>query len=201
MWMIFGLMIERCMAGFGLIQCLDMYDLAWASGQDNTGGLTEDWYYAYAEDILTWPTYSDKATATTPEELMNYVGNFVMKTGKRFFNGYLTMGTGEVKWDGQGPTDCKSSKHSFELSHPGASAKSLGFIDLVKNANLVIIGLDRDGFRRVVGSEKMSAKFDSDAGTSGKSGEDYKGDVITFISELQSPPKFYPGTIPLTPAV
>lgn len=201
MWMIFGLIIERCMAGFGLIQCLDMYDIEYASGQDNTGGLTQEFYFALAEDILTWPTYSTKAAAATYDELMVYTGIFVMKTTKRFFKGYFTLNTGEVKWDSIGPIDGKSFKHTFELSRPSADAKSLAWLDLNKNANLVIIARDKDGEIRVVGSEFMSAKLESSAGTTGKSGEDLKGDVITFFSELESPPKFYPGAIPLTPAV
>ena len=199
-WMLFGLIIERTMAGLGLIQCLDLFDTTYTSGQDNTGGLTQKWYYAFAEDILTWPTYVPKATATTPEELMVYADNFIMKPGKRFFEGYLTWNTGELKWDAQGPMDGKSSKHSFEASQPSASAKVLAFIDIVKNANLVIICLDKDGDYRVLGSEFLSAKYDTDAGTTGKTGEDYKGDVVTFVSELESAPKFYPGVIPLTEA-
>lgn len=200
MWMIFGLMIERCMAGFGLIQCLDMYDITYASGQDNTGGMTQKFYFAYAEDIATWPTYKDKATAATHDELMTYAGNFIMKTGKRFFEGYCTMDTGEVKWDAQGPIDGKSFKHTYELFRPSADAKALAFLDLAKNANLVIIARDKDANWRVVGSEFMSAKLESSAGTTGKSGEDSKGDTMTFISSLESPPKFYPGTIPVTEA-
>jgi len=200
MWMLFGLFIERTMAGFGLIQCLDMFDIKYASMQDNTGGMTQVFYFALAEDILTWPTYSTKAVATTSELLMDYTGNFVMKTGKRFFEGYCTQDTGEVKWDAQGPIDGKSFKHMFELFRPSADAKALAFLDLVKNANLVFIAPDKDGNFRVVGSEKLSAKLESSAGTTGKSGEDSKGDIMTFISSLASPPKFYPGTIPLTDA-
>ena len=199
--MLLGSFIEqRIMAGLGLIQCLDLFGTPYTSGQDNTGGLTQKWYYAYAEDILTWPTYSSKDSATTPAELMNYVGNFIMKSGKQFFEGYLTWNTGELKWDAQGPMDGKSSKHTFEASRPSADAAILAFIDLIKNANLVIICLDKDGNYRVIGSEFLSAKYDTDAGTTGKTGEDYKGDVITFVSELESAPKFYPGVIPITPA-
>jgi hypothetical protein len=199
-WMLLGLIIERTMAGLGLIKCLDLFDTPFASGQDNTGGLTQEWYYAYAEDIETWPTYFSKDSATTPEQLMNYAGNFIMKSGKQFHEGYLTWGTGELKWDAQGPMDCKSYKHTFELSRPSADAKILAFIDLVKNANLVIICRDKDGNYRVIGSEFLAAKYETDAGTTGKTGEDYKGDVITFMSELESAPKFYPGVIPVTPA-
>lgn len=198
--MLLGLLFERTMAGLGLIQCLDLFDTPHVSGTDNTGGTTQRWYYAYAEDILTWPTYQSKDSATTPEQLMNYAGNFIMKSGKKFFEGYLTWNTGELKWDAQGPIDGKSSKHTFEASQPGANAAILAFIDLIKNANLVIICLDKDGFYRVIGSEFLSAKYDTDAGTTGKTGEDYKGDVITFVSELESAPKFYPGVIPLTAA-
>ena len=197
--MLFGLIIERCMAGFGLIQCLDMFETTYVSGQDNTGGLTQEWFYAYAEDIETWPTYFSKDSATTPEQLMNYADNFIMKSGKQFFEGYLTWGTGELKWDAQGPTDGKSFKHTFEFSRPSADAKILAFVDLIKNGNLVVICRDKDGNYRVIGSEFLAAKFDTDAGTTGKTGEDYKGDVVTLMSELESPPKFYPGVIPVTP--
>jgi hypothetical protein len=201
MWMIFGLMIERFMAGFGLIQCMDMFDIEHESAKDNTGGMTQTFYFAIAEDIETWPTYTPKVTATTPEELMNYTGDFVMKTGKRFFKGYCTHGTGEVKFDAIGPIDGKSFKHSIEFFRPGMDAKALAWLDLNKNANLVFLGYDKDDTLLTVGSEKMSAKFESGAGTTGKSGEDSKGATVTFFSELASPPKAYTGTIPLTEAV
>lgn len=200
MWMIFGLMIERFMAGFGLIQCLDLYDIEYASGQDNTGGMTQTFYFAYAEDILTWPTYSSKSVAADEDELMNYEGNFIMKPGKKFYKGYCTQDTGEVRWEAQGGIDGKSFKHMFELFRPSSDAKTLAFLDLVKNANLVLIGRDRDGNWRVVGSEFMSAKLESGSGTTGKTAEDVKGDTMVFSTSLESPPKFYPGTIPLTEA-
>jgi len=200
MWMMFGLMIERFMAGFGLIQCLDMYDIDYVSGQDNTGGLTQTFYFAKAEDIDSWPTIATKSTATDYDELMKYQGDFTMKAGKRFYKGYLTWGTGELKWDAQGGMDGKSFKQSLEISRPGCDEKALAFLDMVKNANLVFIVLDKDGNYRVLGSEFLAAKLESSAGTTGKTGEDSKADVMTFVSELASPPRFYDGTIPLTEA-
>ena len=179
---------------------MDLSDITYTSGQDNTGGLTQEFWFAKASDIATWPTVKTKALATTVEELMNYSGNFTMNSGKKFFTGYLTWGTGELKWSAQGPVDSKSFKHSFEFSRPGCNANSLALLDLVKNDNLVFIVLDKDGNKRVLGSEFLSAKLERAEGTTGKSGEDSKADVMTFVSELQGPPRFYVGTVPTTEA-
>jgi len=96
--------------------------------------------------------------------------------------------------------DGKSYKHSFEGSRPGCDTKSLAWLAMNKNANLVIIGRDQDSNLRVVGSEFMAAKFESAEGTTGKSGEDSKADVFVIVSQHADPPRLYAGTIPTTEA-
>lgn len=177
---------------------MDLHDILHESGQDNSGGLQQEFYFAKLSDIATFPTPID--APTTPTEKMTISSDFVMKSGKNFHKGYMTWGRGGVSWTLQGPMDGKSFRHNFEFYKPGADEESLSFLSLAKNENLVFIMKDKDGKFRVVGSEGIPAKMDSSEGGTGQTGEDDKGDTITFVSEGANPPYFYSGTIPVAAA-
>jgi len=177
---------------------MDLFDIQHQSGQDNTAGLMTEFYFAKLDDIDTFPT--PIADPTTPEEKMTISEDFVMKDGKGFHKGYMTWGRGGVSWSLQGPMDGKSFTHNFEFYKPGADKESLAFLSLAKNENLVFIVKDKDGNFRVVGSEGIPAKMDSVDGGTGQSGEDDKGDTITFVSEGANPPYFYEGSVPVAAA-
>lgn len=178
---------------------MDMIDIL-HSGNDNTGGLFEDWYYADVDDVDTWPSVA--SNPATPSALMETTTDFVMKTGKKFLHGQTVLNNGEVKWELVGPRGGKCYKHTLECFVPENSASKLGVISLMKNRRLVIIGKDRQGILRIVGSESLPATLDTAPGTTGKSSEDSPGagNVLTFMTESNNPPLIYKGDIPLTPA-
>lgn len=178
---------------------MDLTDLL-HSGNDNTGGLFEDWYYADVADVETWPTMA--ASPTTPADLIKTTSPFVMKTGKKFLHGQTVLNNGEVKWDLIGPRVGKCYKNTLECFVPENSAAKLGAISLMKNKRLVIIGKDRQGIFRIVGSEELPATLDTAPGTTGKSSEDNPGagNTLTFMTESNNPPLIYDDEIPLTPA-
>ena len=179
---------------------MDMIDLL-HSGNDNTGGLFEDWYYADVEDVATWPTL--KASPATPDDFITTITPFVMKPGKKFFHGQTVLNNGEVKWDLIGPRGGKCYKNTLECFVPENSAEKLGAISLMKNKRLVIIGKDRQGIFRIVGSEALPATLETAPGTTGKSSEDNPGagNTLTFMTESNTAPLIYDDEIPLTPAV
>lgn len=179
---------------------MDLTD-ALHSGNDNIGGLFEDFYFAEPQDILTWPTF--EATPATPDELMEYTGSFAMKTGKKFLHGRTILNNGEVKWELVGPRKGKCYKQTFEVFLPENSAEKLGNISLMKNKDLILIGKDRNGIMRIVGTDALPATLDTAPGTTGKSSEDNPGagNTLTFMTESNHPPFIYTGTIPLTAAV
>jgi hypothetical protein len=96
--------------------------------------------------------------------------------------------------------DGKSFRHTFEFYKPGADEDSLAFLSLAKNENLVFVVKDKDGKFRIIGSEGIPAKMESSEGGTGQTGEDDKGDTITFASEGANPPYFYEGSVPVAAA-
>lgn len=197
-WLFLGLFIENLMAKNGLIKTVDLYDITHIDGAENNPGLKQAFWFARANDILTWPTLA--TSPTTADEKMKYTGNFTMKSGKRFYKGYMTWNEGGLIWSVQGPMDCKSYKHTLEIFRPGADAEAMALLATIKNDNLVFIVEDRDDVKRVLGTEGISAKLDTSEGGTGKSAEDKKGDTMTFVSEGKTPPYIYAGAIPVTAA-
>lgn len=177
---------------------MDLFDILHESGQDNTAGLMQEFYFAKLEDIDTFPTPIENPTS--PTEKMTVSEDFVMKQDKGFHKGYMTWGRGGLSWALQGPMDGKSFRHTFEFYKPGADEESLAFLTLAKNENLIFIVKDKDEKFRIVGSEGIPAKMDSSEGGTGQTGEDDKGDTITFVSESAHPPYFYDGSVPVASA-
>lgn len=167
---------------------------------DNMGGIGEKFYWALAADVLTWPTIASLSTATDYTEAGKVTGNFAMKPGKRFFEGYSTLDTGGLDSKMQGGLDCHSYKNEFSISAPGMKNKLLGFMRATQNENLVFIVPDAELQYRVVGSEQFPAKPEKGEGSSGKVAADSKKADLGFFAYSNGPAPVYTGTIPLTVA-
>lgn len=167
---------------------------------DNMGGIGEKFYWALAADVLTWPTIADLSTASDYTEAGKLTGNFAMKTGKKFFEGYSTLDTGGLDSKMQGGLDCHSYKNEFSISQPGMKNKLIGFMRATQNEDLVFIVPDAEGLYRVVGSQQFPAKPEKGEGTSGKTAADNKKADLGFFAYSNGPAPVYAGTIPLTVA-
>ncbi|MBE7179274.1 MAG: hypothetical protein INR69_22925, partial [Mucilaginibacter polytrichastri] len=71
-------------------------------GGINPGGVGQHIYYAFEEDIASWPdaiANANPLTATTFDELVEVPADdaFVFKAGKCFFKAYCTLEEGEIK--------------------------------------------------------------------------------------------------------
>lgn len=170
------------------------------AGVKNVGGMVPELYVADIDDILTWPTKA--ASPTTPADKINYTGAFVMKSTKKFVKIESELGYSEIKWESAGPRKGKGFKHTAEMFVPENSASNLGVLSLLADKDVIVIGKDRTGTFRVVGSQLLPAVLDSAPGTTGKKMEDDPGagTTITFSTEDNDPPAIYTGEIPLTPA-
>lgn len=177
---------------------MDFTDLTRATGLDTTnmGGTLQKFYFALADDVETWPSLP--ASPLTIATAMVLTGNFNMKHGKKFFEGYMTAETGEVRDEQIGDKDGVSHKHIFELFHPGMKDALLGFMRLSNNSDMVFLIPDTDGDYRVVGNENFPARKESSTGTTGKARSDRRGATLTFSSFGSGPAPLYRGTIPLT---
>ena len=167
---------------------------------DNMAGIGEKFYWAIAADVLTWPTLPTIAGSADYEALSTLTGNFVMATGKKFFEGYSTLDTGSLDDKMQGGLDCHSYKSEFSISNPGMKKKLIGFMRATQNENLVFIVTDAEGQMRVVGSELFPAKPEKGEGSSGKAASDSKKADLGFFAYSNGPAPVYTGTVPLTAA-
>ena len=167
---------------------------------ENMGGLQQKVYFGYHTDVATWPTRP--VNPTTLEMSSVLTGELVMKPGKRMFEMYLTDDTGEFKIESVGEVDGKSYVEHLSFFHPGLQKTILGFLNAVKNENMVFIATDTDGQMYLMGDELRPATFagSPDGAGTGKETAARKGVSCEFVFKTNSA-LVYTGTIPLTPAV
>jgi len=203
LWIFLGLWTEFYASKIGAIKHLDFLDMPRFTEIDNMGGTGTKFYFCLSDDVDTWPTAPDPASATL-DVLQVYPDDFVMKTGKKFFVGYMTPDTGVLTNSDQGDIDGVSQKHAFKLFHPKMNAKLKGFLRATNNQGMVFIVPDGNGVMHVVGSEPFPAlragdgESGSGEGTAGRS-----GGTMTFISYGPGPmmEMFAAAVIPITEAV
>ena len=172
-------------------------DILWTDGQDNDAGLASELYYAPLADVATFPAVI--AVPTNFDEKVTVSSDFVMQSGKQFFQIYGTLEKGSVISTLVGERDGKSFENMAKFVHPGNKPYLLGFLEYLKNTNLVFIVKELDGQMRIIGSEDLPAKIDAAESTTGEAVADLKHIEITVKSIGRIAP-VYTGTVPLTPA-
>lgn len=175
--------------------------IKWPQGRYNPAGTTRFWY-AFQEDIESFPTLADPETAVSLESLIEYDAPIVMKTGKQFHELYCTVEEGELKAEMVGPRDGKGWSNSVDISFPGSTPEFLGFLAASANRNLVIIVEEKNKQIRVLGDLSDPASLDAAPLTSGKKIEDGRIGALTFKASAGTPPPIYKTqmTSILTPA-
>lgn len=166
----------------------------------NMGGIAQFIYFGLHADVATWPTKPDNPADT--EAAGKLTDDIVMKPGKRLFEFYLTDDTGEIEFETVGEKDGKSFVIHLRAFHPGLQDKILGFINAVKNENMVFIVPDNNGLKFIMGDATRPATFegsDENQGT-GKETAARRGMSIHFTYKSANLYE-YVGNVPLTPAV
>lgn len=164
------------------------------AGRYNPAGI-KVLYYAFVEDILTFPTLDDPETALTFESLVEFAEAIVMKPGKQFFEYYGTMEESELKTTIVGPRDGKGFENSIEWSYPGNDSKALGFMAATANRPCVYIAVEKNNVARVVGAPDDPAFLESLDATSGKKVADGRKSVMMAKASGATPSPIY--TLPL----
>lgn len=167
---------------------------------ENMGSISQTIYYGLHSDVATWPT---KPTgATTLEELGALTGNITMKPGKRLFKLYITDDTGELENEIVGEKDGISFIQHLRFFHPGLMARILGFMNAVKNDNMVFVVPDNNGQYFVLGDAIRPATLEGSDENNGTSKETAGRRGVSMHFTYKTSNIFeYTGTIPLTPAV
>ena len=159
----------------------------------NMAGIATVAYVININDIQAFPSMNPP---TSPEDLVLYIGDFILKPNKYFYTLYSTKEMGELIAEINGPTDGKFYRNKATLFYPRTTPKALGMSTLLKDADVIVIlkEFGGGGQLRVLGNIDIPASI---AGTenSGKAYGDEKG--ITFAIEAAecTHPKVYSGQI------
>jgi hypothetical protein len=170
-------------------------------GKYNPAGITTVWY-AFPEDIATFPTLADPETATTFASLVEYTDAITMKTGKRFWPLYCTLETGQLMCKQVGSRDGKGYEITGEISYPGNDSTFLGFKAFGANRDYILIVREKNGVLRVMGDLNDTVTIDGDDEASGTKIADSRASKMTFKCSGSTPAPIYTETIDslLTPA-
>jgi hypothetical protein len=173
-------------------------DMLRTDGRDNDGGLLVFAYWALYTDILTFPKVP--VAPTTLAEKVTIADPFVMKQGKRFWQFQSTLLTSSLDGEGVGERDGRSAENKVTLKRVGNEAEVIGWVEQVKNSDLVLIVSHINGNKRVIGSEGLPASLEKFTIKSGGAVKDEISVVAEFMSVGRIAP-FYTAAVPLTPAV
>ena len=165
-------------------------------GKVNPSGIGQTVYRIRRRYITAWPTLEndpDVDDQIGEEDLVKYVGNFTLATGKKFQKIYSTQGKGNISSETTGETDTKMFINHASLSFPDLDPKGLGFAKASVNDDFVYI-VKAAGRYHVIGSPDYRSTT-TIAPTSGDAAGSTKGIVFTVDCPDVSPLPVYEGTI------
>jgi hypothetical protein len=174
------------------------HDMNWDDEPENMGGFQIGCYLALTRDIETYPALT--ANPVTDDEAVTMLGNYAMKPDKFFVYVYTTPDTLSLKPENQGEVDGKSFKLKGELFYPGTKTECMAFARKINNARGVLIAIDNDGERVIIGDKGHPVYFTPSLDW-GKKAADRRGMTIAFESDSFCPGYKYNGTIPLDGSV
>ncbi len=149
----------------------------------NMAGISTIVYVARIQDIEEFPKLP--SNINSPEHTVDLVGDFIMKNGKFFHTFYSTQEMGEFKSEVTGSRDSEYVEISGSFFYPNTNSKALGMMNILKNADVIIIfkEFSGSGQMRVIGQKDLPARIKGSEAT-GKAYSDQKG--ITFNVEAKS---------------
>ncbi len=165
----------------------------------NLGGVAQKVYFGLWGDVATWPT--EPSAPMDPEEAGIFTGDITMASGKRMFELYTTEDQAKLDMNPIGEEAGKGFEMVLNVFSPGLAKKILGFINAVKNEDLIFIVPDNDGQYYLMGNELRSAKFSGGDGSgTGSTTEGRRGIAMQFTFHAANLYE-YTGVIPLTPEI
>jgi len=179
---------------------IDITDIDYVDGDDNTAGIGLYIMFAKLSDIATLPTpiVDDSTKNGSFANLVTIAGNIVMKTGKVFRKIYVTLETGKLDHESQGDIDGHSFLNKVEFLIPGSKAEALGFAQWAKNSSLIMLVQEQDSTVRMLGHALYPAKMISAPGTTGQKSADRKSTTFTFQSARKGPAPIFTGSVLLS---
>lgn len=174
---------------------LELGNLDWPNGKVNPSGIVPIAYRIPRENITAWPTISDDPTvATTIGALVNYVGDFVLATGKKWETVYSTQGKGKVTFEPVGELDATMYVNKGTLSYPDITDEVRAFAKMAANGDYVYIVHTPNGRYHVIGNESYRVKS-AVSGDSGDAPGSAKGVTINIECSDVTPLPCYKGEL------
>lgn len=151
---------------------------------ENMGGMMQDAIFGLWDDVAQWPA-APQAPANVEADAV-WVGDVVMKAGKRAFSFYSTDDTSELKFPMVGETDGKSFEQILSVFHPGLRRKIIGFANAAKNAKIFFICRNSDGQYFLLGDALRPAFIRSGELGTGKATADRKGATLEIVHKTNN---------------
>ncbi len=169
-------------------------------GGGNLGGIAQFIYFGLWRDVQTWPSPSQSSTTDFGDDF-NLSTDIAMKPGKRMYSLYTTEDAAKLDIATIGEEGGKGFQLTLNVYSPGLSTKLMGFINGVKNEDLVLVAPDNNGQMYILGDALRSAKFSTSEGSgTGTTTEGRRGIGLTFT--FTSPHLYqYTGSVPLTTTI
>ena len=171
-----------------------------SNGDEGVAGNDRTIYFCFASDLNTMPTVPASTATTTLTERVTATGTFGFKPGKCFKKFECTTEMVGVVSELIGSEAAQSWRNSFEGAVKNTAARSIGFVDAIKNGALVVYvpGLEADG--RIIGNLKRPARMATGKADTGKKGDDTRQTEFSIQNTGKVAP-FWSGVLPLTPAL
>jgi hypothetical protein len=170
----------------------------------NIAGMQLDHYYAFYEDIDTFPTglTPDFLAAATFGALVTIAEEdvFVMKAGKFFHKLPCTPEEGQVKSTLVGPVDSMAFENTASFGNANNNDPLRGFLGFTANKPVIIVMCELNSSLKVVGTQGYPARLAT--GDAQNGGKVTDGNIVKHsyksYSEVPCPTILSP--IPLDPA-
>ena len=199
---VFGLIFIGLGANTGEALCLALVpplsfgDLVIAEGDDNMGGTQLIAYYALESEVTTLPAMVD--SPATMEDYGQVTGTFVMNGTAKFKKLYASPNTGKVDDAKIEGNDANGFESSYEFFFPTTSAKSLGFQRVAATSKFIVVVVENNGQKRILGSKKgMPALLAGVSNSTDVSSGGSHGATFTFKSYQNGPAPVFNGLIPV----
>lgn len=193
---LFGLVISLFALGFiskapagVLLMAFDLSDFTFADEPDNMADYKKKVFWAFTNDISTWPAMN--TNPTSDEEASHVSGSFAMEDAKYFIQLYATNVT--FVPEPLGERDSKGFKNKGEIFLPGSSDQIKAMARKFNNARGVLIIVQEDGEREMIGVEGFPCYLNPNY-----TGSEKRGLMLAFEAESSAPGLRYDGAIPLS---
>lgn len=169
----------------------------------NMGGLAQEHYYAFVEDIKTWPAglNPDFAAAENFSDLVTIAADdvFVMQPGKYFHTFPCLLEGGQVKSTRVGPIGSAGYEQSASFSNPDNEDDLKGHIVYIGNKPVIIIAREIKGTVKVIGNRECPAYVETHEIQNGEKVGDGNSQKHSFKAYGSIPSPTYLGAIPVEP--